>query len=154
MLDPKGFLKHVIRPTLFHLELWSKEAELLVLGSALVESDLRWLKQKRGGPAIGLYQIEKATHNDLWKSYLNKEKNTNLKARVIWLTSRMPLEEQLIHNLAYATAMARVLYWRRPESLPEVGDVNGLAGYWKDYYNTRLGKGKVNDFVNKITPFL
>lgn len=154
MLDPNGFRQYIIRPTLVHLELWSEAAELLMLGTVLVESDLRWLKQKRKGPGTGLFQMEKVTHEDLWKSYLNKSRNEKLKAKVLWLTSRMPLEEQLIHNLAYATAMARVLYWRRPEALFEADDVAGLAKYWKDHYNTYLGKGKEEDFIKKLTPFL
>ena len=154
MLDPKDFRRYIIQPTLVHLDLWSKSAEVLLLGTALVESNLRWLKQKRGGPGLGIFQIEKVTHDDIWKSYLNKLTKATLKAKVTWLVSRTPLEEQLIHNLAYATAIARVIYWRKPEAMPEVDDIAGLAKYWKDHYNTYLGAGKVEDFVRKLTPHL
>ena len=154
MLDPRDFRLCIIRPTLVHLELWSEAAELLLLGTAITESNLRWLRQKKGGPGLGLYQIEKVTHDDIWKSYLNKITKTKLKAKITWLASRMPLEEQLIHNLAYATGIARIIYWRRPESLPEVGDITGLAKYWKNHYNTHLGAGKEEDLVRKLTPHL
>jgi len=75
-----------------------------------------------------------------------------LKTKVIWLTSRSSLHSQLVHNLAYATAIARVIYWRRPEALPEAAA--GLAKYWKDHYNTHLGAGKEKDFIRKLTPHL
>ena len=40
-----------------------------LLGTARVESDLRHRRQI-GGPALGLFQMEPATHNDIWESYL------------------------------------------------------------------------------------
>ena len=154
MLDPKDFRKYVIRPTLTHLELWSQAAEVLLLGTVLTESGLRYLKQKGNGPALGLYQIEPVTHEDIWRSYLDKRKNRKLKANVTWLTSRAPLEEQLINNLSYATAISRVIYWRKPEQLPEAYDLEGLAKYWKVHYNTYLGAGKEEHFVKKVTPYI
>ena len=154
MLDPKEFRRHVIRPSLVHLELWSSAAEVLLLGTAIVESNLRWLVQKKGGPGLGLYQIEPATHKDIWETYLTKETKNKLKAKVIWLTSRAPLNEQLVSNLAYATAVARIIYWRKPNALPEIEDVAGLAKYWKKHYNTHLGAGKEEDFIKKLTPYL
>ena len=48
---------------------------------------------------------------------------------------------ELAGNLYYATAMARIHYLRRPERLPSAMDVEGLAQYWKDHYNTYLGAG-------------
>lgn len=154
MLDSREFRLYVIRPTLVHLELWSSAAELLLLGTALAESNLRWLVQKRGGPGLGLYQIEPVTHKDVWESYLSKSMKSKLKAKVVWLTSRNPLNEQLVCNLAYATAIARVIYWRKPEALPEADNIKGLAKYWKDHYNTYLGAGKEEDFVRRLTPHL
>jgi len=49
--------------------------------------------------------------------------------------------EQMAGNDFYACAMARVLYYRRPEPLPLPSDIDGLAAYWKQWYNTPLGKG-------------
>ncbi len=154
MLDPGDFRLYIIRPTLVHLDLWSEAAEVLLLGTAITESNLRYLRQKKGGPGLGIYQIEKVTHDDIWGSYLNKLTKVKLKAKVTWLTSRIPLEEQLIHNLSYATAIARVIYWRKPAKLPEAIDIVGLATYWKTHYNTYLGAGKIEDFVRKLTPYL
>ena len=56
-------------------------------------------------------------------------------------------EAALITNLAYATSIARLVYYRAAEALPAAGDVKALANYWKTYYNTPQGKGKSDDFI-------
>ena len=61
----------VIRPALTKINLWSRSAEELVLGTAIVESGLTYLKQRGEGPALGLWQIEPATHEDLYTNFLN-----------------------------------------------------------------------------------
>ena len=54
----------------------------------------------------------------------------------------------LATDLAYACAMARIHYLRKPEPLPAHDDIEGLARYWKEHYNTFLGKGTVEEFVH------
>lgn len=49
---------------------------------------------------------------------------------------------QLAGSLNYATAMARIHYLRVPAPLPSPGDVDGLANYWKTYFNTSAGAGR------------
>lgn len=144
MLNPTHFREHVIRPTLEHLGLWSESAENLLLGTALVESGLTHLVQLGGGPALGVYQMEPATHDDIWKNFLKFR--DDLRKRVCDTINLDPgmrpeADRHLIGNLFYATAMARVHYLRVLESLPEADDVWRMAGYWKAYYNTELGKG-------------
>lgn len=58
-----------------------------------------------------------------------------------------PLVEQLAWNWLYATVMARVFFWRFPDSLPEPGDIEGQATYWKRHWNTERGAGTVARFV-------
>ncbi len=142
---------HVIRPTLQEIGLWSEAAENLLLGTAAQESHMgRYLTQVRG-PALGIYQIEPATHRDIWQSFLKY--HARLREKVEQLLSPLnSLDEShkdqaLIHNLAYSTAIARILYYRISKPLPSANDINGLAAYWKKYYNTPLGKGKVEEFV-------
>ena len=61
----------VIRPALTKINLWSRSAEELILGTAIVESGLTYLKQRGEGPALGLWQGEPATHEDLYTNYLH-----------------------------------------------------------------------------------
>ena len=58
----------------------------------------------------------------------------------------MDLVDQLKGNLYYAVAMCRIHYYRVSEALPN--DLEGMARYWKKYYNTELGKGTVEEFIH------
>ncbi len=147
MLDPDQFRKEVVRPTLEDIGLWSEAAEQLVVATALVESDLAYLCQIGGGPALGLYQIEPATHASV-RRYLARKSKAPLRRRADRLLACWPSRDaQLISNLRYATAICRLIYWRRPEPLPAAGDARGLADYWKDHFNTRAGAGKPETFI-------
>ncbi len=151
MLDPGQFRRLVIRPALQAIGLCSPAAERLLLGTALTESGLRHLHQVRG-PALGIFQIEPATHADVWANYLAYREN--LAGRVASLASEQPRLDQLVWNLAYATAIARLIYYRRPEPLPAADDLAGLARYWKAHFNTALGAGSAEDFLTRAGPVL
>ncbi|QNT79169.1 hypothetical protein [Entomobacter blattae] len=66
-----GQLKHaIITPALATLGLASEAAINLVTGTALAESHARYVKQIND-PALGLWQMEPATHKDIWQNYLH-----------------------------------------------------------------------------------
>lgn len=138
-----------MKPTLEQIKLWSPAAENLLLGTALVESDhFHYLKQI-SEPALGFYQIEPATHDDIWDSFLIFRKE--LRREVLAFLAPVPEpKDQLITNLAYATVMARLIYYRRREPLPPHDDLALLAAYWKRWYNTELGKGEPEKFVRYL----
>jgi hypothetical protein len=159
MIDAAQLLDHVIRPVLKDMALWSPEAERLVLGTACAESDCgRWLKQRGGGPALGIFQCEPATHQDIWVNYL--QFHTPLAQRVLrWSTSaglgwppEVPEPSELIGNLFYATAICRVHYLRDPDAIPDT--LLGQALYWKRCYNSLDGKGTVDGYIRKWNQFV
>lgn len=151
-LSPRHLLERVIRPTLKSLgdKYAGRSAERLVLGTAAVESGFYFLVQSRNGPALGLWQMEPATHSSLWEDLLSKR--PDLRVRVQALVSaeaggEMPDPQELIWNLRYAAAMCRIRYLWDPHKLPEPNDVEGFAETWKRAYNSRLGAGRTEDFV-------
>lgn len=145
MIDPLQLLNHIIRPVLHDLDLWSPEAERLVLGTACKESECgRWLVQLGGGPALGIYQMEPATHSDLWAHYIYGRDALRLRLQKFCSQAEPPANE-LIWNLAYATAMCRIHYYRAPEKIPD--DLPGQAQLWKLRYNTPLGAGTVDEYI-------
>lgn len=149
-LNVYQFRSAVLQPTLKNVGLWSESAEMLLLGTALVESGkMHFLRQLGDGPALGLYQMEPVTHDDIWDNFLSFRKQ--LRREVLAFLAPIPEpKEQLITNLAYATVMARVHYLRVPAPLPMSFDIRGLANYWKTHYNTHLGKGDPDKFVNAL----
>ena len=64
------------------------------------------------------------------------------------------LAGQMVWNLAYATAIARVVYLRVPAPLPPATDLVALAAYWKRWYNTRAGSGTSAEFIANYRRFV
>lgn len=149
MLNIVQFREYVLRPALEATQTWSESAENLLLGTAIVESRLVFLKQLNNGPAIGLYQMEPNTYHDLC-IYLEKRR-PELHDKILdflWL-EHLPTGMNmhvLQHNLGLQTLMARALYLRVPEPLPQAHDISGLGCYYKKYYNTPLGRSSAQAF--------
>lgn len=154
MLHPKQFRELVIRPVIDAMGMGGEAAEQLLLGTALVESDLEWLKQMGGGPALGVYQMEPATHDDIWLNWLVHSPGISIKMVPFRTGYNEAHAPDMVGNLYYATAMCRLHYYRRPEPLPAAGDLDGLAAYWKQWYNTPRGKGRPADFVKRAKLWL
>ena len=144
-LDPAAFRARIVEPTLRHLQLWSPAAEWLVLATAVHESGLSALIQV-GGPALGVYQIEAETYFDVIARLTAR--HHELAARLGELKAEIPAPlVQLVSNLAYATAVCRLIYYLDPEPLPPAGARHALAWYWKRVYNTDDGAGTVPTFL-------
>lgn len=142
-----------MRPSLLSIDLWSKSAENLLLLTALVESELTYLKQVPKGPALGVFQIERKTFNDIL-TYLERKKSLSEKIlRACNLDSLITTDKRFIGNLAYQCIIARVFYLRFEEALPDYNDVEGLATYHKKYYNTHLGKADINESIKTFEKY-
>lgn len=130
----------VIEPSLAALGLGGDVAVNLLAGTALVESRAAYLQQVGGGPALGLWQMEPATHDDCWNNYL-RYSGARHYAVILegMLAPDQPRCQQLVSNLRYACAMARIRYYRAREALPCVNDPAVLSRYHKVWYNTCLG---------------
>lgn len=162
-INPDQLRTLVVRPVLATLDLSAPDvAENLIMGTAAHESHLGdFIKQVGGGPAMGIYQMEPATLNDCYENYLDYSSRAALKAKVDAYLAVSPAvasstgsgdqpdkASQLATNLAYATAMCRIRYYRAPAAMPsDPNDINALAAYWKQYYNTPLGAGTPEQFV-------
>lgn len=160
MIDPKQFVERVIRPVLIQAGLYAPWAERLVLGTALVESGLTWLAQTPRGPALGVYQMEPATHDDIWKNYLAYKPRLNAAARRWSAASSVPGmtrpdAAELVGNLNYATVMCRLHYLRAAGRYvtPSIDSPVAMARVWKLTYNTPLGAGREEHFVRRLEAF-
>jgi hypothetical protein len=134
------FRDDIIRPALKVVGLWSQAAETLLVGTILVESGGVFFKQV-SGPALSPFMIEPGTHLFI-KEYLNRRRNSILKDKILsaCFMPLLPPDDCLIWNLRYATLIARLVYWVRPEKLPDENDITGLTKYYLQYYNTAMGK--------------
>lgn len=155
MADVVTFRTNVVRPVLQRLNLWSQVAENLLVGTALQESLLKYTRQI-GGPALGYFQMEPATHKDCWINFLKYRSVLAQKVRSFTPESlvEIPDPEIMVDNPYYACAMARVKYFRVPDNLPkDPNDIMAIAAYWKQWYNSPLGKGKPQEFYDKYVKY-
>ena len=146
MIEVRDLLDGVIRPTLSYMgpRYTGKAAECLLLGTAAAESRLgediiQDAPGGRHGPALGIWQMEPATANDIRDNWLRF--NPEMMDAVVDLRGEFPREwaAPLAGNLYFACAMARLHYWRVKSPMPQ--DLDGFAAYWKRHYNTPQGKG-------------
>lgn len=157
MIKPTDFLQFVISPVLHHLSqtdplLGSRSAENLLLGTALMESNLKHFRQIGGG-AVSFFQIEEATFRDIYHRYLNKRRDLIGPIDAL----RMPafgLMDQLVWNQHFACAIARLKYFMVPASLPAADNIDAMGHYWKDHYNTAQGKGTAAQWALKYRRYI
>jgi len=134
-------LRRLIRETLHELPalVTSAAVELLILTACQESHCGEWLYQLGGGPARGIFQMEPATHDDLWSRWLRHQTPWRLDvARLLYgvdagaggVLSMEFGRGQLAGNLTYAIATCRAQYWRHPVPLPAADDAHGLARYW------------------------
>lgn len=146
-MKPAHLRKYVILPTLKYLGLSDPEAEDLLVGIACAETNCgEYLSQLMDGPAMGVYQCEPDTMNEVLK-YLMARRLDLYKKVISLATQELSIEDNLRGNLFFATAIARCFFLRFPEPIPKTAE--GKAEYWKKYYNTKLGAGTIDGFLRK-----
>jgi len=150
MADPEtnadDFLRDVIEPVLKDMAMDGAAAEKILMMTACHESMGFRYRAQVGGPALSFFQIEPNTLDDLYENYLayRPDKQALVDA---YLPEGMDRLEALENEDQYACAAARMIYWRVPESLPDVTDDEGLAAYAKQYWNTELGAATAEKYL-------
>lgn len=134
------FQQKIIDPTLIKLNLYSPAVSNLLLGTAMQESCI-------GRLSTNIFQIDLTTAQDVNINYLAFRPKLN-KAIDQFYNRQYSLEWNINHNIAYQVALARIVYLRTNKPLPDATDNLGLAQYWKDNYNTYLGKGATKKYLN------
>jgi len=113
----------------------------LLAETMAVESDYgRYNVQLNGGPARGVYQMELNTLNDLRGNYIEYHPEYE---RFLYGT---------LMDFEYATITAALQYERFHEPVPATRLER--AYYWKKYWNTRLGKGTVEKYLDKSSLYI
>lgn len=143
----------LIERVLREIDAHSASAVNLLLGTAAVESRFGTYLRQVEGPALGVFQMEPATEEDIWAKFLINRKP--LRDRVINATGQIgPNVRALESNIAYQIAMARCHYLRFKEPLSFAKDIEAMADYWKRYYNTTEGKGSPEEFIANYKRFV
>jgi len=136
------------------LKLDSPVAEELLIATAAHESLGGTYLKEDHGPALGLYQMEPVTHDDIWSKFMPNHSEVTHRLMTTCQMSTKPLSSMLVFNLFYSTAMARIFYLRATAGLPATSDIDALWEYYKKFWNTEKGRAVKEDFIRNYFRFL
>lgn len=153
MINCEQLRKLIITPSLNDLKMLTEDAcELMVFTVAVESMGGTYIKQLNG-PALGIFQMEPKTYNDIWQNYIMHNSSLMLKLLYNFDAPTMPDETRLIYDLRFATAMARIHYKRVKEALPKACDINDIWTYYKKYYNTSKGDAEYYKALSAYNQF-
>ena len=153
MFDINQFREQLIKPVLHGIGMWDQYAEELMVGTCAVESDGgTYLVQMGGGPAVGIFQMEPRTHDDIWTRFFPDRPAILANVMTTCHFKHKPQANYMIANLAYACAMARVQYFRATaDKVPS--QLERQAEWWVKYYNCG-GAGTVEKYISAYNKFI
>lgn len=154
-MEPNQLKVYIIESSLHDLDLYSNSAVQLLMLTAAQESKLGHYIVQIRGPAKGIFQMEPATHDDIWENFLKYKPDLAVKLEHLAGTHPVqPSADVMVWNLKYAAAMARIHYYRVSQALPEPDDIQAMADYWKQYYNTPKGRGTSAEAVHNYQRYV
>lgn len=147
----------IIKPTLSYMgdSYNTEEARLLLLCTAAIESDCGHFIKQVNGPALGIWQMEPQTHNDIWANCDALKNEFGQIIRNLAPIYSNLTDNDLIDSPKYACAMARLKYSMDPHALPKYNggtalDLDMFYRYYKRVYNTHLGASTFQKWLVKI----
>ena len=153
MMDAQQLHDYIINPTLKRMgrNYNSKNARMLLLATAAIESKCGCFIKQVGGIALGVWQMEPDTHADIWMNC------DALNVNSLYEINECIGEFQLLGGNAggftnmldspkYSCAMARLKYSMDIEPLPDYNDISAIYKYYKRIYNTEAGASTFQKF--------
>ena len=139
-------IKVIAEEVLYRLGKFSDDALAMIVRTGNAESGYRRLSQFGGGPGIGFFQVELATARDVMDNYV-RYRPSYLNVLIDLGLDEDNLEFCIKTNIALQVAFCRLHYMRDKNPIPSWADLEGQASYWKEVYNTHLGKGTIKHFI-------
>ena len=139
-------IKEIVEGTLYKLDMYSDDALSLIMRTGWAESGYRALRQYKG-PAIGFWQVELATIQDTLDNYVEYRPHIMEVLTTLGLEPE-DLEFSVLSSIALQAAFCRLKYRRDSKPIPSWDNMKAQAKYWKRVYNTKLGKGTVEHFID------
>ena len=147
---------HIIKPTLEYMggNYNSENARFLLLCTAAIESNCGYYIKQVGGPALGIWQMEPDTFDDIRENCDAINKDELLKGKIGelitagcddggWFTAA-------IDSSKLACSFARLKYSMDSAALPDHNDIKAVYDYYKRIYNTPLGASTYEKFKSAL----
>lgn len=117
-------------------------AKEMIIETAIAESGLGQIEDKTVAAGMGLTQFDELPFNDI------KNRSMKLRSKILKdLKVDISLVEwnELRHNSFLALLFTRLHYWLKGDPIPRT--IEERAAYWKLHYNTKLGKGTIEHYL-------
>ena len=154
-MNAQQLYDYIIKPTHQYMGVnyESKESNFLSLCTAAIESNCGEYIKQINGPALGIWQMEPDTHDDIWNN-CDAFRDSDFLTRIDSLIPVFTFES-LIDAPIYACAMARLKYSMDPHPLPKLSgdkdlDCINFFEYYKRVYNTEFGASTYQKWVNAL----
>ena len=141
-------IKEIVEYALYKIDSYSDDALALVVRTGMAESGYRALKgYGEGNPAIGFWQVEPATLNDMITNYIHYRSHYKKNLISLGMNFEKDTIMSVMSNMAVQAALCRLHYRRDKDPIPSWDNLEGQASYWKRVYNTVEGRGTVKHFM-------
>lgn len=123
----------------------TKDAQMLLLATAAIESKSGYYISQISGPAKGIWQMEPDTCKDI---FINADalQDKEFLFDIFELKTKANIVHPLISSPMYACAMARLKYAMDVKPLPHHMDKEAIWKYYKRIYNTEFGASTEDKF--------
>ncbi len=151
-MNPQVMHDYIIFPVLEAMKQYSAAeynspaARQLLLATSGQESHCGDYVKQVKGPALGPYQMEPATIQDLFTHFATGDKLVLVQRFLSEAEKASPGLIGLVGNFYYSTAVARMNYRRFSAPLPAFNDQEGMWNYYKKYWNSVAGAATKEDF--------
>ena len=151
-MNPQQLHDHIIKHALDCMlgKYNTPEARFMLLCISATESNCGESIKQIGGPALGIWQMEPDTHDDIFKNCDALKSNEHLievldDALVNLIPGDLNPYSTLIYSPLYACIMARLKLAMTPEPLPslptDANDTQRHYAYYLDHYHGRKADG-------------
>ncbi len=154
MISCVQFTNLVLIPALQEIDLYSENAKVLLQTIMAHESNMgQFVAQYDGGPALGFYQMEPNTFDEVWNKILGERFILKHQIMKSCNFASEPLPEDMVYNLKFATQMARAFFLRIKAPLPDSTNIAKVARYAKLFWDTPEGKATDEDYIQAYKMF-
>ncbi|MBB2155185.1 hypothetical protein HLH33_02485 [Gluconacetobacter diazotrophicus] len=148
MITPIADIKRgIVAPVVLDLDIPGDEFARVQLMTGIGNAETGYRTRRQvDGPALGYWQVEPRTHDDLWRNWLCARPALAEVARS-YLPSQFedrPDAQALVLSDRYAACIATLVFYRSPVALPPRGNARAQCAAWKAGYNTSLGAGAID----------
>lgn len=151
----KQFRSSIIQPALKNMNMYSADDEELLILTMATETLGGYYLFQHGGPALGIFQMEPATHEDIWRNYIAERPILLRQMQTLFSPGKpRPIPSTMVSDLNYATVMARLFYERVKENIPSKSDMEYQALFYKRYWNTSLGAADVKTVLQNYYRYI